>query len=148
MHTFWLISQEERFLKRPTNRCCRCCETSTTLWRDGTVHLRSIVTELAHRHLLNTEQEERNARKHFDLREVREGTGRGSRAMWWYDTDKWLQSNQGKWCVALLAELESAWFLWHFMGCLRDARPPPVPSPLRGTHRVDALLSLLFNSQN
>lgn len=101
MHTFWLILQEERFLNvKPTQMCFHCCKTSTILWHYRTVHLHSIIIEIAHQHLLNTEHKERNVWRHFNLREVKEeqGIGVGGKlgdVLIWL-SDRWLQTNQGR----------------------------------------------------
>lgn len=93
----------------------------------GHFHLHSIIIiiiiEIIRLHLLNTEHRERNAWKHFNLREVgKRAGGRGAggepgdeviRTVW-----QMIAVKPRRVMCPLLAELESCWSLWHFLGCL------------------------------
>lgn len=108
-------------------------------------HLHSIIIEIAHLLLLNTEHKERNVWKHFNLREAggekKKRTGEESWAMKWYElSDRWLQTNQGRWCVL-------CWQSWSWAGffgidCLHYM-PDPAPE-LDLTEKHDGRPSLTW----
>ena len=104
----------------------------------GHFHLHSIIIEIAHLHLLNTEHKERNVWRHFNLREEEKRTGGrgvggkpGNEVIWtvW----KMTSGKPRQVTRPLLAELESGWFLWHFLGSLHYMPDPSRAGAHRGT---------------
>lgn len=146
MHTFWLILHEERFLNViPKQMCFHFCKTSTNLWHYRTVHLHSIIIEIAHQHLLNTEHKERNVWKHFNLREAKEEQGIGvggklGNVVIWL-SDRWLQTNQGRRRVLCRRSWSWSWagFFGIFWAVCTTCRTTPEPVP---TEKHDGRSSL------
>lgn len=100
----------------------------------GHFHLHSIIIEIAHLHLLNTEHKERNVWRHFNLREEEKRTGGrgvgakpGNEVIWtvW----KWLQANQGRWRVLCWPSWSRAGFFGIFWAVCTTCLTPPEPEP-------------------
>lgn len=100
----------------------------------GHFHLHSIIIEIAHLHLLNTEHKERNVWRHFNLREEEKRTGgeewEESRAMKWYGlSERWLQANQGRRRVLCWPSWSRAGFFGIFWAICTTCLTPPEPEP-------------------
>lgn len=73
MHTFSLIFTRGKMLK--SHNPHRGAFTFSRHQHYRIVHLHSIIVEITHRHVLNTECKERNVWQHFNLREEKEEAG-------------------------------------------------------------------------
>lgn len=116
------------------------------LERYGTVHLHSIIIEIAHRHLLNTEHKERNVWKHFNLREVKEeqgGRGRGEESRACRDmnchTDDCSRTKAGD-VSSAGRSWSRAGFFGIFWACLHC-----MPDPSRASRHRENTMEVLFD---